>query len=60
MTDCCLSCCCCCIHNNSNAIQALEWGHEAYPSMRDASAAAVKAGVDLFCDKADQVGGGCR
>jgi hypothetical protein len=27
--------------------------------MRDASAAAVKAGVDLFCDKADEVSWQC-
>jgi hypothetical protein len=36
-------------------VQALEWGQQAYDNMRDASAAAVKAGVDLFCDKADEV-----
>ncbi|KAF6262012.1 glycoside hydrolase superfamily [Scenedesmus sp. NREL 46B-D3] len=41
--------------SDCNAVQALEWGHKAYPSMRDASAAAVKAGVDLFCDKADEL-----
>jgi hypothetical protein len=49
----CSACCC------SNAVQALEWGHREYPNMRDASAAAVKAGVDLFCDKADQVSWQC-
>lgn len=41
--------------SDCNAIMALRWGHRFAESLRDASAAAVRAGVDLFCDRTDGV-----
>lgn len=41
--------------SDCNAVAALTWGHKAYPTVKEASAAAVKAGVDLFCDNTKEV-----
>lgn len=43
--------------SDCNAISGLVWGHRAYPTLTQAAAAAVKAGVDMFCENSKEVGG---
>jgi len=44
--------------SDCNAVMALTWGHQSAASLTDASAAAINAGVDIFCDRIDAVCGG--
>eukprot|EP00775_Hariotina_reticulata_P008295 gene8295-8481_t len=41
--------------SDCNAIMALSWGHQTATSLADASAAAINAGVDIFCDRIDEI-----
>lgn len=43
--------------SDCNAVAALTWGHRTHATLAEASAAALKAGVDIFCDKTDGVRG---
>lgn len=41
--------------SDCNALIAMDWGHGSAPSLAKASADAINAGVDMFCDRIDEV-----
>jgi beta-glucosidase-like glycosyl hydrolase len=47
------------VASDCNAVAALTWGHATAPSLADAAGSAVRAGVDLLCDRPGLVRMGC-